>query len=57
MIFDCLEGWPVRKDASLLVGDRALDLEAAAAAGISGYLFEGGNLEAFVRNLMPRNPE
>ena len=57
MIFDCLKGWPVRKDASLLVGDRALDLEAAAAAGISGYLFEGGNLETFVRSLMPGNPE
>ena len=52
MIFDCLKGWPVRKDASLLVGDKALDLEAAAAAGIAGYLFEG-ELEAFVRSLMP----
>jgi D-glycero-D-manno-heptose 1,7-bisphosphate phosphatase len=53
MILDCLRGWPVRKDSSFLVGDKLLDLQAAAAAGISGYLFEGGNLETLVRGLVP----
>jgi len=52
MILDCFRDWPVRKDASFLVGDRILDLQAAAAAGISGYLFEGGNLETLVRGLV-----
>lgn len=56
MILDCLKGWPVRNDSSFLVGDKALDLQAAAAAGISGHLFEGGNLETFVRGLMSGNP-
>jgi D-glycero-D-manno-heptose 1,7-bisphosphate phosphatase len=51
---DCLKGWPVRKEQSFLVGDRQHDLEAAAAAGIAGHLFDGGNLEAFIRPLLGR---
>jgi D-glycero-D-manno-heptose 1,7-bisphosphate phosphatase len=49
MIIDCLKGWPVEKDSSLLIGDRLNDLEAAARAGIVGHLFEGGDLAAFLR--------
>lgn len=52
MIMDCLNGWPVRKEASLLVGDKPHDLQAAAAAGIRGHLFEGGDLLAFIRPLL-----
>ncbi|WP_454626239.1 HAD-IIIA family hydrolase [Bradyrhizobium cenepequi] len=52
MILDCLKGWPVRKEASILIGDKPHDLEAASAAGIRGYLFEGGNLADFVRPLL-----
>jgi D-glycero-D-manno-heptose 1,7-bisphosphate phosphatase len=51
MILDCLDGWSVRKESSFLVGDRAHDLEAAAAAGIQGHLFKGGDLKAFIRPL------
>jgi D,D-heptose 1,7-bisphosphate phosphatase len=52
MILDCLKGWPIRKESSLLVGDMPHDLKAAAAAGISGHLFEGGDLSSFVRPLL-----
>jgi D,D-heptose 1,7-bisphosphate phosphatase len=51
MILDCLDGWPVRKESSFLVGDKPHDLEAAAAAGIRGHLFEGGDIEAFIHPL------
>ncbi len=52
MILDCLDSWPVRKESSLLVGDKPHDIQAAAAAGIRGHLFEGGNLEVFIRPLL-----
>jgi D,D-heptose 1,7-bisphosphate phosphatase len=52
MILDCLKGWPVRKGSSLLIGDMPHDLKAAAAAGIAGHLFEGGDLLSFVRPLL-----
>jgi D,D-heptose 1,7-bisphosphate phosphatase len=52
MILDCLDGWPVRKETSLLVGDKPHDLQAAAAAGIRGHLFQGGDLLAFIRPLL-----
>jgi D,D-heptose 1,7-bisphosphate phosphatase len=52
MILDCLCGWPVRKEASLLIGDKPHDLQAAAAAGIQGHMFEQGDLLAFIRPLL-----
>lgn len=52
MILDCLDGWPVQTESSLLVGDNSHDVEAAVAAGIAGYLFKGPNLEAFIRPLL-----
>ena len=52
MILDCLKGWPVRKESSLLVGDMPHDLQAAVAAGIKGHFFEGGDLLSFIRPLL-----
>ena len=39
---------------SFLIGDKEADMEAANAAGVSGYLFEGGNLDAFVASVLAR---
>ena len=51
MLRKLLSEWSVDTSQSFLVGDRETDLEAAAAAGIRGHLFEGGNLLDFVRKL------
>jgi D-glycero-D-manno-heptose 1,7-bisphosphate phosphatase len=50
MILRALSEWPIDKAASILVGDKPSDLEAALRAGIRGVLFEGGDLAAFLRN-------
>ncbi|WP_293371653.1 HAD family hydrolase [Phenylobacterium sp.] len=48
MILQALADWPIDRDASLLIGDKPSDLEAALRAGIKGVLFEGGDLRQFL---------
>jgi D-glycero-D-manno-heptose 1,7-bisphosphate phosphatase len=52
MIHDLMKHWPVRHDGSFVIGDRPTDIEAAEAAGLPGFLFAGGNLDAFVADVM-----
>jgi D-glycero-D-manno-heptose 1,7-bisphosphate phosphatase len=53
MIIDLLDRFHIDRARSVLVGDKPSDLEAARAAGIAGYLFPGGNLEEFIRRVLP----
>lgn len=49
MITELVQRFPIDMARSMVIGDRDSDMEAAQAAGLAGHLFEGGNLEAFVR--------
>jgi D,D-heptose 1,7-bisphosphate phosphatase len=54
MILDLIDKWPVNREASFLIGDKDSDCEAAAAAGIAGYKFSGGNLLEFLFKIRPK---
>lgn len=49
MILQALQEWPIDREASILVGDKPSDLEAALRAGVRAVLFEGGDLKAFLQ--------
>jgi D,D-heptose 1,7-bisphosphate phosphatase len=51
MLLAALSG-DIRAESSLLIGDRASDLEAAHRAGIAGHLFTGGNVRDFIAPLL-----
>jgi D-glycero-D-manno-heptose 1,7-bisphosphate phosphatase len=48
MLLGLAEAWPVDMRRSVLIGDQETDLQAAAAAGIRGVRYAGGNLDAVV---------
>lgn len=51
MLLDLMETWGVEPTGCHLIGDQPTDLAAAAAAGVTGHHFTGGNLANFVRSL------
>ena len=47
-----LAEYDIDKEQSFLVGDSKRDVEAAEAADVKGYLYTGGNLLGFVKNIV-----
>ena len=52
LILRAFEEYDIDKDAAFLIGDKLRDVESAEAAGIKGYLFSGGNLLNFVKEIV-----
>ena len=52
MLADLIRAWELDPARCLLVGDQPTDVAAAAAAGVRGHLFPGGDLTAFVVPLL-----
>ncbi len=59
MILDLIARWELDPTRCVLVGDQARDMEAAAAAGVAGHLFTGGDLASFIQPILQlsREPE
>jgi D-glycero-D-manno-heptose 1,7-bisphosphate phosphatase len=49
MILDLFAHWPIEREGSFLIGDKISDIQAAEAAGVRGFLFEGGDLATLLR--------
>ena len=52
MLNQAFAEYDLDKEKCFLIGDGARDVEAAEAAGIKGYLFKGGSLLEFVKNIV-----
>jgi len=52
MLLRAMRDFPIDKDRSFLIGDKASDLEAARRAGVPGHLFQGGDLDTAVRAIV-----
>lgn len=53
MILEAMQKYGLSTERCFLFGDGERDIEAAQRAGIRGFLFRGGNLESFVRKMLP----
>lgn len=54
MLLDLLRTWQLDPSRCVMIGDKPIDMQAAAAAGMPGHLFTGGNLLSFVAALLAR---
>lgn len=52
MLRDLVQHWPVQVDGSFVIGDQPRDIEAGNALGLPGFLFPGGDLDAFVTEVL-----
>ena len=54
MLIRLMEAHGVDRSRTVMIGDRAGDVEAGRAAGVEGLLFEGGDLAAFLAPVLAR---
>lgn len=47
MLLQAMSDFPVKRELSFMIGDKEADMQAARAAGVAGFLFNGGNLLQF----------
>jgi D-glycero-D-manno-heptose 1,7-bisphosphate phosphatase len=55
MLLDLAKQWPIDMERSIMIGDKHIDMQAAASAGVNGKLFKGGNLSSFAGHYLGFN--
>lgn len=55
MLLDLIQAWELDPSRTVMIGDQATDMQAAAAAGVTGYLFRGGNLLSFLQPILDKH--
>jgi D,D-heptose 1,7-bisphosphate phosphatase len=56
MLLDLIAQWDLDPAAAIMIGDQETDMQAAAAAGVAGFLFRSGNLLSFLRPILDNRP-
>ncbi|MGH7035895.1 MAG: D-glycero-beta-D-manno-heptose 1,7-bisphosphate 7-phosphatase [Stellaceae bacterium] len=57
LLLQAMQDWPVRREASVMIGDKSIDMEAAKAAGVQGILYQSGSVDALVAEAISRAAE
>ncbi|MCZ8081344.1 MAG: HAD-IIIA family hydrolase [Rhodobacteraceae bacterium] len=57
MLRQLMACWPVDAPRSLMIGDHEKDMQAAAAAGLTGRLYSGGSLVEIIRGFLNESGE
>ncbi len=52
LLLRAMQDFAVDKARSFMIGDKDSDMQAASRAGVAGHLFEGGDLDAFVKRVL-----
>ena len=48
MLLQAMKDFPTEKRLSFMVGDKLSDVQAAESAGIHGFLYKEGDIDAFI---------
>jgi D-glycero-D-manno-heptose 1,7-bisphosphate phosphatase len=54
MLLKALADFAVSPSDAIMIGDKESDMEAARRAGVAGFLYRGGDLDAFVAERLAR---
>ena len=55
MLLDLIRTWELDPKRAVMIGDQPTDMQAAAAAGVTGHLFPGGDLLTFLRPILDQH--
>jgi D-glycero-D-manno-heptose 1,7-bisphosphate phosphatase len=52
LLLRAMADFAIDRKRSFMIGDKDSDMEAARRAGVTGHMFKGGDLDAFVQDML-----